>query len=227
VGRTFSERIRDGKRLYQIVGVVRDSKYAELREKPRRVYYMPYQKADEAGGLTYYVRSGLPPETTFKQIREIVRQLDPDLPVDRLRTMDEQVQANAGAEKVVLQLSAAFALLATLLAMLGLYGVVSNSVTRRTREIGIRLALGAQTSRIGAMVFSEVGWIAALGMAAGVPLALALARYTESQLFGVQWLDAGVLAAAALGLAMATGAAAYLPARRATRTDPVQALRYE
>jgi ABC-type antimicrobial peptide transport system permease subunit len=111
--------------------------------------------------------------------------------------MEAQVEANAGSEKVVLQLSAAFALLATFLAMLGLYGVVNNSVTRRTREIGIRLALGAQKSRIGAMVFSEVGWIAALGTTAGIPLALALARYTESQLFGVQWLDTGVIIAAA------------------------------
>lgn len=227
IGRTFTVQPRSGKRLLQVVGVVRDTKYADVREPARRVFYLPREQAEIAGSLVYYVRSKLPAETTFRQIRAIVREHDPDLPVDSLRTMDEQVARNIGNERLILHLSAAFAVLATLLAMLGLYGVVSNSVTRRTREIGIRLALGAQTARIGAMVFAEVGWLTAAGMAVGVPMALWLARYSQSELYGVEWKDPLIAAAAGLCLAIAAGAAALIPARRAARTNPVAALRHE
>ncbi|NWF84814.1 MAG: ABC transporter permease [Bryobacteraceae bacterium] len=227
LGRTFTVRQRSGKRQLQIVGVVRDTKYADVREPARRVFYLPREQAEIVGSLVYYVRSRLPLETTFRQIRSIVREHDPDLPVDSLRTMDEQVARNIGNERVILQLSGSFAILATLLAMLGLYGVVSNSVTRRTREIGIRLALGAQTRRIGAMVFGEVGWLTAAGMAVGVPMALWLARYSQSQLYGVEWKDPLIAAAAAFCLALAAAAAAFIPARRAARTSPVSALRHE
>lgn len=227
VGRVFTTRQRAGKRQFEIVGVARDAKYAELRETPRRVFYLHREQVEIAGSLVYYVRTRLPLDTTFRQIRSIVREHDPDLPVDSLRSIEEQVARNIGSERMIVQLSAAFAGLATLLAMLGLYGVVSNSVTRRTREIGIRLALGAQTRRIGGMVFREVGWMTAAGMLAGAPMALVLARYSEAQLFGVEWKDPVVAVCAALSLAAASCIAAYIPARRAARTNPVEALRYE
>lgn len=227
LGRTFSEPSRKGRRQFQIAGVVRDSKYAYLREGPRPVYYLPYQQSDIAGSLVFYVRTKLPSQTAFRQIRSIAREHDPDLPVDRLRTIENQIALSAASERVILQLSAAFAILATLLAMLGLYGVVSNSVTRRTREIGIRMALGAPTGRIGAMVLGEVLWLVVLGIAAGLPAALWLGKYSQSQLYGVQWTDPFILAAAAGILASAAAVAALAPARRAASTSPVEALRYE
>jgi predicted permease len=227
LGRSFSEPARQGRRQFQIVGIVRDTKYASLRERPQRVYYLPYQQSNIAGSLVFYVRTTLPRETAFRQIRAIVREHDPDLPVDRLRTIGEQIALSAASERVIVQLSAAFAILATLLAMLGLYGVVSNSVTRRTREIGIRMALGARTGRIGAMIFGEVAWLAAAGMAAGLPMALWLGKYSQAQLYGVEWSDPAVIAASVACLAVAAAAAALVPVRRAARTSPVEALRYE
>jgi ABC-type antimicrobial peptide transport system permease subunit len=126
-----------------------------------------------------------------------------------------------------MQLAGTFALLATALAMLGLYGVMAHSVTRRTREIGIRMALGAAPMRIRGMVLREMTWILAAGVAVGVPAALALAKLTESQLFGVKSRDAIVVAGAVLALSATAALAGFLPARKASRVNPMTALRYE
>jgi len=141
--------------------------------------------------------------------------------------VQEQIDENIQTDRGVLQLAAAFAILATALAMLGLYGVMAHSVTRRTREIGIRMALGARPANIRTMVMREVAWVLGLGLGTGVPAALALGRFTKSQLFGVQAYDAGVLAGAILVLTVTAIAAGYLPARRAARVSPMEALRYE
>jgi ABC-type antimicrobial peptide transport system permease subunit len=162
-----------------------------------------------------------------QQIRRVMSGIDRDLPLEHLRTLDEQIRLNIQSDRLVLQLAGAFAVLATLLAMLGLYGVMANSVTRRTREIGIRMALGAGPRRILGMVMRELAWILGLGMLVGTPAALAISKFTESQLYGVKPRDAMVVVLASAALAVTAVLAGYLPARRAARINPLNALRHE
>lgn len=238
VNQQFVKKILDGrnpiglrfgsdKLEIQIVGVVKDSHYSGVKQEPPALYYIPWRQDPEVNSLCFYVRSQLPAAQMAPAIRRVVAAIDRDLPAENLRTLDEQILRNIRNDRIVLQLAAAFAILATLLAMLGLYGVMANSVTRRTREIGIRMALGAAPARIRAMVMREMAWILAAGIALGVPAALALAKVTESQLFGVKSRDFAVTAGAVAALAVTAAVAGFLPARKASRIDPTKALRYE
>jgi predicted permease len=211
----------------EIVGVAKDAKYSSVKQKPPKVYYTPWRQSMEASSYSFYVRTALEPAQTIPQVRSVMASLDRDLPLQDLRTLDDQVRQNIRTDSLVLQLAAAFAILATLMAMLGLYGVMAHSVQRRTREIGVRLALGAGVGRIRGMIMRELLMILAAGMAIGVPAALAMARLTESQLFGVKSRDGVVVAGAVAALTMAAALAGYFPARRATRVNPVDALRHE
>jgi predicted permease len=211
----------------EIVGIVKNSHYSAVKQEPPIMFYLPWRQDNQINGLSLYVRSALPTAQMTPQIRRTMRAIDPNLPLERLRTLDDQVRFNIRNDRIVLQLAAVFAVLATLLAMLGLYGVMAHSVTRRTREIGIRIALGAPPLRIRTMVLREMLWILGIGLAVGVPAAMFLSRLTESQLYGVKARDAMVVAAAVLALAVTAVAAAYLPARRASRVNPLNALRYE
>jgi len=211
----------------EIVGVVTDIKYRNLRDEIPIQAFIPYLASAVVGDMTYYLRTSLSPETAVSQARVRVRDLDPNLPLYGVRTLEQRVSDSLLTERLIAGLSAAFGLLATLLASVGLYGVLAYNVTRRTREIGIRLALGALSKDVLWLVLREAFVLLAIGFAVGLPAALSLAHYARGQLFGVSFADPVSLGLATLGLGAAATLAGLIPARRASRLDPTLALRCE
>jgi putative ABC transport system permease protein len=209
----------------EIVGMVRNSQFLGVNQKPMTIFYMPCRQYQEIGAMTYYVRSTLPLNQVIVQVRKVLRMLDANLPLDNLRTMEDQVRLNTFVTRGIAQNIGVSATLATALAMMGLYGVMAYSVIRRTREIGIRMAIGAKPARIREMVLREMLLILAIGLALGIPVGLAASKVMESLFFGVKAYDPFVVASAALALGLAAFAAAYLPAWHASRVDPLKALR--
>jgi ABC-type antimicrobial peptide transport system permease subunit len=174
-----------------------------------------------------YVQTRDEPARIAQALREAVRQVDDAIPVHDMRTLDEQVDRAVSSERLVASLTAVFGLLATLLATIGLYGVMSYTVARRTREIGVRVALGAAAKDISWLVTREVILLVGMGVASAVPVLWGLTRLVESQLYGVTPLDPPTIALAIGLLAGVAALAGLLPARRAARIDPLVALRYE
>ena len=211
----------------EIVGVVADSKYTGVRDETQRQLFFPFLESARPRGFTAYVRTRRTPEAMFKVVGQIVRQLDPNLPVASPRTLDQQVAQSLSRERMVATMSGIFGTLATLLAVVGLYGVMAYTVARRTREIGVRMALGARVADIAWMVVREVVAIVALGMSIALLAAFGLGRLVASELYGVAATDPPTLAAAALLLAVVSLLAGLLPSWRAARVDPTTALRYE
>jgi putative ABC transport system permease protein len=211
----------------QIVGVVKDTKESHVRDPQRPFFYQPYSQFGKLYGMSFYVRSQQDPLPMSNALRETVRGADPNLPVYELKTVQRVVDEDLFAERIIAGLSAVFGGLAALLAALGIYGVLAYLVVQRTREIGIRVALGAPSRQVRWLVFKEVGWMMLAGALVGLPMAYGLARLSESLLYGVHAGDLPVYAAS-LGVICLVGlAACYLPSRRATRIDPIVALRYE
>jgi predicted permease len=215
------------KKMREIVGIVKDQKSHGLRAKPRRFVYAPLLQDENPSGVTFYARTALEPNSVAQSIRSQMQQIDSNVPVNNLKSMEVQVSESLFAERLIATLSAGFGLLATLLAAIGLYGVMAYSVARRTREIGIRVALGAERSGVIGLVMREVALLAAIGIAVGLPLALALSRYIRSQLFGLDATDPITLAVATFIMTAVALIAGYIPAERAARVDPIVALRYE
>ena len=213
---------------YQIVGVVKDAKYLSMREEPSTMFYYDIEQEQTPDFYDdLVVRVNGRPEAFMTQIRAAIHSEEPNLAVWDMMTLDEAVERSLGSEKLLAKLAGFFGALALLLASIGLYGVMAYSVSRRTNEIGIRMALGAQPGNVLNMVLSESVWLVAAGFAAGIPAALACGRFVSSQLYGVEPNDLLTIAIAAgslLGVAML---ASFLPARRAAHLDPLTALREE
>jgi predicted permease len=211
----------------EIVGVVADAKYSEVKDAPPPQFFTPYRQGETIGFLNFYVKTSLPPEQILPAITKVVARLDPNLPVERLRTLEDQVRESVFVDRLLTVLSVAFAALATLLAAVGLYGVLAYTVALRTREIGLRMALGAAPERVRRMVLRQMGVMTAIGAAGGLGLAALAGRGAQSLLFELKGFDPVVFALSAGLLALIAIGAGFVPALRASRVDPMTALRYE
>jgi predicted permease len=227
IGHFYAKGGGDVKPDIEIVGVVRDAKHTGVREKITRTIFTPYLQEADPGAMTFYVRTWQSPESAEGTIRGAMQVLDSKLVLDNFRTMQEQIDDNLTAERVIAILASAFGLLAVVMAAVGLYGVLAYSTAQRTREIGIRIALGAARISVIRMVLVEVLWLVGVSMAIALPAAILLTSAARSQLYGISSSDPLTLVAVAVLVSVVAIASALLPARRAARTDPMVALRYE
>jgi predicted permease len=211
----------------EIVGLVKNAKYSSVKGVIPPVFVLPYRQDTNLGSLNFYVRTNGDPALVLRSIPGAMARLDPNLPVENLKTMPQQIKENVFLDRMISLLSAAFAILATILAAVGLYGVLAYSVAQRTREIGVRMALGADSAAVRGMVLRQVGIMVAIGGVIGIGGALALGRGAKSLLFELTGYDPVVMVTSAIVLTLVALGAGYIPALRASRVDPMQALRYE
>jgi predicted permease len=228
VGRRMGSGIlRGGKLDVEIVGVAENALFNGPREGSRRQVFFSEPQERYLAGETFYVRTNQDSKQMFGAINNAVRRLDPQMAASEMRTVESQFDQVLLIERLIAMLSAGFGALATLLASIGLYGVMAFVVARRTKEIGVRLALGAMRGSVVWLVMREVLLLLGLGLAVGIPAALALGRFISAQLFGVKANDPWVAAIAVILLSLIAAMAGLVPARRASRIDPLLALRYE
>jgi predicted permease len=210
-----------------IVGVVQNAKYSDVKRDVPPLFFRPYRQDPGLGSASFYVRTAADPSQIASALTAVVRRLDPNLPVDNLKTLTQQVKDNTFLDHMMTTLSALFAGLATLLAAVGLYGVLAYTVSQRTREIGLRMALGAAPGRVRAMVLRQVVWMTLVGGLIGLAGAVGVGYSAGSILFELKAWDPAVLAVSAVLLSAVAIAAGFVPARRASLIDPMRALRYE
>jgi predicted permease len=228
LGRHLGMGIDPGTKMdVEIVGVAGDTRYESMQDEVPDELYIPYTQSNFVTGMTVYVRAHGDPTGIFNTMRQVVREVDPGVPMYDLRSLDDQVEISLFVQRMLATLSSVFGSLATLLAALGLYGVIAFMVARRTREIGIRMALGADSGLVVWMVMREVLTLALIGVAVGLSAAWAATRLIQAQLFGIQPTDLLTMAVAALCIVAVAVLSGYVPARRATMIDPVRALRWE
>ncbi len=226
VGAYISRGSRDTLNI-QIVGVIPDVKYSEVKAEIPPVFYLPLKQDSTVGSLYFYVTTSLEPTALLRGVPGIVKGVDPTLPVEELKTLSKQVEENVFLDRFISSTAGTFALLATLLAAIGLYGVLAYSIAQRTREIGVRMALGADAASVRGMVMKQLGRLTLIGGGLGLMGAIALGKAAQSLLYGVTGLDPAVIALAAAILGVVSLLAGLVPALRAARIPPMQALRYE
>lgn len=227
IGRLIGFAGSQGKKDTEIVGVVGDTRHSQVRDDIKRTVYRPRFQLDNPSGLTFLVRTWQPPEAALAGIRGAMQELDSKLALSNLQTMDTQISENLAVERMIALLAVSFGVLAMVLAAIGLYGVLAYATAQRTREIGIRMALGAQRSTVMGLVLRDVLWLAGISIVATLPVAVVLGRLLQSQLYGVSAADPVTLFGGTLLVAVVALLAALLPARRAASIEPMKALRAE
>jgi predicted permease len=211
----------------RIVGLVKDSKYSEVKGDVPPLFFQPILQDERIGSLNFYIRTAIEPEAFLANIPKTVARVDPNLPVSELRTLRQQVRENVWLDRFISIMSASFAILATVLAAIGLYGVLAYTVVQRTREIGVRMALGAAPARVRGMVLKQVSRMTIVGGIVGLSAAWGLSRLAQSLLYQMSGSDPIVLVGSAAALALVALAAGFVPALKASRVEPMRALRYE
>jgi predicted permease len=228
IGKRFSVDDRPEKQQWiEIVGVVGDTHYSNLKADPPVLHFDLYRQMTEIGGATYIVRTQMPPEAIVPTLRAAVQRIDRDLTLMDIRTQQQQIDATTQQERVFASLTAGFGLLALALACVGIYGIMAYTVSQRTNEIGIRLALGAERRQVRGMVLREASRLAVLGVLSGLAVALALVKLVKSMLYGLKPADPVSFAGAGCLLMLVALVAAWIPALRASRVEPMEALRHE
>jgi predicted permease len=241
IGRHFGTFDQKYAADYEIVGIVADAKYTNPRDPARSMYFRPMTQLNttikERSAITAETRSLFPNSMTIRfagdaaglesLVRRTLSSINPNLTILDFKSLDYQVAGNFNQERLITRLTALFGLLALVLASVGLYGITAYSVARRTSEIGLRMALGANRGNVVALVLRGASWQVGLGLAIGIPVALLAGRLMASQLYGVRTYDPFTLAAAVLILSAFAAIAGFIPARRAASIEPMNALRTE
>jgi predicted permease len=227
IGKRISNKGPNTPLTMEIVAIAKNAKYSDVKRAIPPIFFIPYRQDETIGQINFYVRTGSDPERFLSNIPKVLARLDANLPVENLRTLPQQVRENVFLDRFISVLSASFACLATLLAAVGLYGVLAYTVSQRTREIGLRMALGAAPARVRWMVLRQVGVMVAIGGAIGLGAAIGLGLLAQSLLFELKGSDPVVHVAAAVSLSLVALAAGFIPAHRASQVDPMSALRYE
>jgi predicted permease len=228
IGKRFRMGIEGADATWKtIIGVCADTRYNNMRDEPPPLHFDLYRQGTDIGGVTFMVRSPVAAGELVPMLRNAARQIDPDLPLTSVRTQQEQIDADMQQERLFASLTLGFGFLALVLACVGIYGIMAYTVSQRTNEIGIRLALGAVRGQIRGMVLREAAWIAVCGVVLGALATLLLARLVQAMLFGVKPYDPVSLAGSGVLLLVLALLASYIPAQRATSIDPMEALRTE